>query len=162
MCSPEPSPVNWITVLQGLSGPVSWFLVIVGWLFFSRDHNRRARRTEIRKIIDETKAQVEKLEAVARGYWLKNGNDPLSTVAALNIKRTLKQLANTKNILQRHDARFDLEMSMKLFRQAITLGDFESRSRTGIPEEHQRFEDIANASIDFIGTIESRFEEIYC
>ncbi len=166
MCNPDVTIItasfDWIKLLQGLSGPVSWALVIVGWFIVSRDHNRRVRRSEIRKVMDEMNVLIMQIESIARGYWLTDGAADTAKMAALNLKRQLKHLANKKNILQRTNEGFKLENSMKLFRQALTLGDFESRTRKALQDNDPRFDEINNFGVEFIDNIEASFERIYC
>lgn len=134
-------------------------LVILGWGVFIFDNNRRTRRTEIRALVNDAINIIEDLEKVAHSYWIKQGNDP---ILAAEIKRGVPRLVRIINVLKRHDGKFDVLDKIKIFRQTMTTGEFETKSRTAVNINAPRITDISEAAFDLTDNLEIIFDECYC
>ncbi len=141
---------------------VTWFLVVAGWLFVSWNNDRRARRIEIRSLVNEAIALTQEMERCAHAYWMKKGDESNSQHLGVEIIRGLNRLARIINTLKRHNDAFGVDDKMKIFRQSITLGDFDSKTRLAVFAGDKRISDITEAAFDLTEEIEKRFEQIYC
>jgi len=135
---------------------------MVGWYIVSRDHDARARRSEIRELLKITRELLTKTEKDAFNYWTSAGKPDESRILAFDIKQNLNRLSHAANVLNRHSENFRVLDVMKQYRQAVTGGSFEGASRAALNRGDERLMDIAATAVEFDGRLELGFEAIYC
>jgi hypothetical protein len=138
------------------------FLIVVGWAILILDNSRRSRRTEIRALIGDAINITEELEKASHGYWMKDNAEPEAPFLAAEIKRGITRLVRIVNALKRHNQAFELDDKIKLFRQSMTLGDFETAKRVPVASTDSRIRDITQAAFDLTEQLEITFESLYC
>lgn len=141
---------------------VYFFLIVVGWVILILDNSRRSRRAEIRALINDAIDITEELEKASHAYWMNSNADPQEPILAAEIKRGLNRLARVVNALKRHHHIVGLGDKVKLFRQSMTLGAFESSGRAAVTSGDSRITDITQTAFDLTENLEITFESLYC
>ncbi len=143
----------------------SWiylFLIVIGWAILILDNARRSRRAEIRELINHAIDITEELAKTSHAYWMKDNTQLDVPILAAEIKRGITRLVRIVNALKRHHQSFGVDDKIKLFRQSMTLGDFETNKRVPITSGDGRITDITQAAFDLTEQLEIKFESLYC
>ena len=141
---------------------VTWGLIILGWLIVILDQNRRAKRKDVRDLIDSAIELVDELEKASQTYWTQDEDMPECCALASDVKRGRGRLVRITNALKRNNAAFEVDDKIKIFMQAMTMGDFESKTRRAVPTTHQRVAAISAAALDITEHLEQTFQTHYC
>ena len=144
-----------------LAGPVSWLLVIVGWIVVTRDQDNRFRRNEIRSVMNDLKKLLNEIENCSIDYWPIPGNAENAHELSRIIKQRIQWLAHYKRILSRDDKNLLVDEEMKKLRQAITGDDFDSPARQAVRKNSSKVLKILRRSNEFAEAIELAYEKKY-
>jgi len=139
-------------------GPVaSVILVALGWVWISRDNDRRESRKEIRTELNDLRDLIRDIEMSARSYFRTTPDDPESDRLSSLIKRSLQTLAGRLIAIKLRWKELDLDSDLTSFRRRITSGDFDSRQRRAISSTDLLILEIENAGQSLIDAIERAF-----
>lgn len=143
-----------------LGAPILQLIVIViGWFVFSKDNNRRERRKEIRALLNEIRAKISEIEALALSYYCSHPENSIPT--GMKIKQELQRLGNLGTLCLRLNPAFSISTEIMHFRQKVTGGDFESVDRKKRTEDHELFIVITQAGIALTYALEDAFARAY-
>lgn len=151
---------EWLTLLNS---PISWAIVIAGWYFVSRDHNKRECRKELRALLNEMRDLAHRVETNAVAYYSRGADDEASRLS-MQIRRDVGYLGGLVANLKRmkHAAQdTSLESPLQELRQTVTGGDFDGAARAGRPYTDRLFADIATATLAFTQALEAMFVKTY-
>lgn len=139
------------------TGPISWLLVIVGWLVINSQHNRRETRKEIRAALNDLYEMLNEIEDDAFKYHTGGGDAALSR----KIKRRVGQLHSRVNLafINTIDTRCGSEIAA--FRKAVTLQNFDTVSHTALPITDPMFENITGTRERLVIALEQAFLNRY-
>ena len=152
--------VDWPTVFEGFKSAgsvVSWGLVILGWYFVSKDHNRREHRKEIRAVLNQIESSIRHIEETAHQYYLKAGSASDIGSISLKIKRDIKRLSGDLARLHAVCASIEFKPELIVFRSTITGGDFDVKRRAASSSDSTKLGDISSAADELIDILESGF-----
>jgi len=109
---------------------VAGLIIVIGWLVVERFARRREVRSDLRDAAALFEATVDDVVELASKFYQTNGIDPLANSLAVSIKAKVQSLVPLLDILAGGGIQIDATDEMRLFRQAVTGGDFESAART--------------------------------
>jgi len=139
------------------SGPISWALVILGWLVINWQHNKRETRKEIRAAFNGLYEMLNEIEDDAFSYHTGNGDPALSK----RIKRRLGQIHSRINLAFMTTIRERCSREVFAFRRAVTLQNFDTVSHNSLPSTSPVFEEITATRERLINTLEQAFLKKY-
>jgi hypothetical protein len=156
--------MNWSdtgAVVRTVAPVVQIGLIIAGWYYISRDHNRREERKELRALIAEWKRQVQILRERGIEYYQLPGSDQRAPQLARELKYGLKALCQQIQQYTNFCPSFDAADELVALRQAFTGGEFESINRAALPLESDVLNSMANAEVKLATQFELLFMKIY-
>src|ERR1700730_9541944 len=110
------------------SGPISWLLVIVGWLVINGQHNRRETRKEIRSALNDLYEMLNEIEDEAFTYHTGAGDSALSR----RIKRRVSQIHSRVNLAFINTIETRCGKEIASFRKAVTLHNFDTAAHKSL------------------------------
>jgi hypothetical protein len=123
-----PSPDTYKNLIAPTLSPV---IVIIGWVFISRDNDRRETRKEVRSLINDFCKRVDALEATAVEYFSKLDNAQNSDdacMAEIRIKREIERLDSSLQVLNKIYSKFGCAKEFDALTDVITRhSKFESK-----------------------------------
>lgn len=139
------------------SAPISWALVIVGWIVINAQHNKRETRKEVRAALNDLYDLLNEIEDEAFTYHTGTGDALLSR----RIKRQLAQIFPRLHLalLKTIDVRCASEIGA--FRRAVTLHNFDTAGHRALVAGDQAFEEITITKERLVNRIEQAFLEKY-
>ena len=145
--------------MRDLASIFSWFLIIFGWFFVSRNIDGRERRKETRALLSEIRILVLQIEDKAHEYHASVAFN--SEKNAMMIKRDLKRLGGIISALKGLNAKFNLSNELHEFRQIITGRDFESKERKERLYNDAIFVEISEAAVKLTSAMEAMYARSY-
>lgn len=139
------------------SGPVSWGLVVVGWLVINQQNNKRETRKEIRSALSALYELLHTIEDKALKYHTGNG-DPLES---RTLKRHLAQIYPRVGLAFQSTIDCKYSREVFAFRQAVTLRNFDTASFAALDASDPFFESISNAREQLVSKLEHAFLKHY-
>lgn len=106
-----------------------WFLTIVGWLVSSVTANKRERRKEARTEVDACAKMAHELLGFSRDYYTRPASDVAVAGLGAKIRFEVQRLVIRVERLEKKHAHFDVANSVSELYDAITGGDFDSKTR---------------------------------
>ncbi|WP_157094105.1 hypothetical protein [Sphingomonas mali] len=126
------------------------FFVGMGWIVVERYARRREIRSDLRDAADLFEDTVDDIVAMACKFYLLAGADPHSVSLATSIKSKIQALSPLIDVLSGGGIRVDARDAIRLFRQAVTGGSFESITRGALPESSPMFTKMEAAGQDLV------------
>lgn len=142
---------------QIASTVVSWLLIIIGWFFVSRDHNRRERRKEIRALITDFVSNVRECEEKGLEYWSTPSESERATALSVSIKSAVQSLGAQLGRIQTACRGMSTSQEMIRFRRALTSPPFDSANRPKFDPGSGRLVEISDAACDLADAVEGGF-----
>lgn len=139
------------------SGPVSWALIIFGWLVVNAQHNSRETRKEIRAALNDLYEILNGIEDDAFAYHTGHGDPALSR----RIKRCLGQIYPRIILAFMGTIKFQCAREVANFRQAVTLDNFDTATRRSLSPTDTIFESLSTAKETLVNRIERAFLSHY-
>ena len=159
------SQINWTTMSKDLEQLVTWILIIGGWMFVRRDNNRREDRHELRSMIDSLTEDITSLEQKAIEYYV---NDASDETGKEKVERLQMEILRDQDVLEfrikhlkRTTGQFQTLDGPRLFRNAVTGGDFEESIRKKRPYTDAKLGSISLYSKALIEELEAEYVNIY-
>lgn len=122
-------------------------------MFVERFARARERRADIRTLITAFEAAVEDIVQSACTYYALAGSDARAIAIGTAIKAKLSRLHKHLEVLSTSGLKVDANDQLKVFRQTVTGGEFESFNRIAQPEGSHLYMKVANAGQDLSGTV---------
>ena len=146
--------VNWWT----LFGPTSALVAAtVGWVIVERFARMRERRADLRTLIQILDESIDRIVVLAADFYALDGQDKQSPVIADSIKAKLATLATHLNTIRQGGIELNTDMEMKIFRQSVTGGSFESAARPAIPLDSVKMATIRMTGEDLSLKVKAEF-----
>lgn len=149
---PGPSAAN-STVMYA---PITWLIVIVGWMVINDQNNKRETRKEIRARIDIVRKWIESAEIKAIEYHTSENNPPLARSIKSDIARISSTVNSIENILEN-----DLPFLIFRFRSAVTLENFDATEHRVIEIDDDLIDGIAADTFALIDALEVGYSDKY-
>lgn len=146
---------------QAFAPLLTFATVVVGWLWVSKDNNKRESRKELRANLNEIRELVLTIEGAARTYFQKPPADEEGHRLGFQIKRDLQHLAGRLTSLKICDKTLVFDNEMAGYRSCITGRDFESNAREVRHYDDLLFLEICNSGQSLIDTIERAYAQKY-
>jgi hypothetical protein len=146
------------SLIESFSGPVSWALVIFGWIIVSRDSDWREHRREVRATYAELTVLGDKVERSSHQYYQLAATDPNAQRLAMEIKRDLDRLGMQIEMLRMRCSDIECKSELTAFRQSVTGGNFEVASRKVYDSDSAKLYEISLALDDLYKTLDSKIE----
>ena len=134
---------------------VAWWGIQKWW--DNRAARGQSRRGELRKKIDDVKRQVQLIETDAHQYFSMNAVDPLAVALERKIHTGLTQVANSAHDIDCALPQANAGRGHRLFKQAITLGDFQSAQRKARTPQDALLDEISAKARAFESSLEIAF-----
>ncbi|WP_152554256.1 hypothetical protein [Burkholderia sp. A1] len=99
--------MDWLTpdTYKSVIAPsITPIIVVIGWIFVSRDNDRRETRKEVRSLLNDFSKRVDALEATAVEYFSKIDNSSSADEASraeIKIKREIERLDSSLQIINK-------------------------------------------------------------
>lgn len=145
-------------IIDGLVAIVPWILIIAGWLFVARDHDRRERRKELRAALSKLTERIHTCEREAHEYWMLPGNSEKASALGVSIKRLLQSIASERTRLQDACDMASSAAEFIAFRRACTGGEFEISTRAGVANASPKLAAISECAVDLVEKLELEFD----
>jgi hypothetical protein len=135
---------------------------IVGGIFRVYANKRALARTEARNGIDEVRGLLDKVQELARNYYILDGVDQNCPVLGLEIRNALQKIGTRVTILHQRFRSGDRSILSYAFRfkQAVSL-DLDSRLRKCCTSDDNRFLDIQAKAEALLLQLETQFDREY-
>lgn len=137
---------------------ISWLLVILGWFIINRQNNIRETRKEIRAALNQFYDVLNEIEDDAVTYHSGGAGDP---VLSRRIKRRLGQLHGRAGLALGSTIECSCSREIWLFRQAVTLENFDTAAHKMLPASDPIFEEITATKERLVQTLERAFLRTY-
>lgn len=136
--------------------PVTWLLVVVGWLIVNWQNNRREERKEIRTALNQIYTDIENLQKKATKYHKSATRNVKLETKIIVMER---KLSEHLSYLRLRDSSFG--PSYSLFIDAITLNNFESPTFVQQTSPSEILENIQDYSIELESALELEFSKLF-
>jgi hypothetical protein len=146
---------------QALGPLLALVAIVAGWIWVSRDNNRRESRKELRVHLNEIRELIGHVEDAANSYFRKAPTDDESRSLSVKIKRDLQHLGGRLATLKACEKTFNFDAHLMAFRASITDGDFDSNARAVRSHTDRIFLEICNAANSLIEATEDAFARKY-
>jgi len=127
---------DFASVLPALVGGL---IVILGWRVVEHYARKRERRTDLRESLKILEATVDDIVEVATKFYQITGKNPDAPTLATLIKSKIQSLNPLILLISDSGVTVDATEELKLFRQAVTGGNFESASRGASPAKSAKY-----------------------
>lgn len=137
---------------------------VVGWWFRQREARQAVHIKDLRSTIDSITDEVNEIEELSMGYFLKHGKDESVYLDGLKIKAKIQRVGSLVNTVHRelntgaNQRNFGFLTKLKNFRQAVTLDDFDSFEREAWSRQDLRFGKITKSAAELKDTLEAAYK----
>ena len=136
--------------------PVTWILVVVGWLIVNWQNNRREERKEIRTALSQIYIDIESLQKKAIKYHKSAKRNVKLETQIIIMER---KLSEHLSYLRLRDSSYG--PSYSLFIDAITLDNFESPTFAQQASTSEILEDIRDYASELESALELEFSNLF-
>ena len=118
---------------------VAGLIVAAGWRVVEHYASKRERRADLRESLKVLEGAITSIVAVATKFYQISGRNSQGPALATLIKAKIQSLTQLIGLIAESGVEFDATEEMKLFRQAVTGGTFESATRAVLKENDSKF-----------------------
>lgn len=157
------SKENWETLshLKDFVPFVQVLLILAGWLWVSRDNDKREKRKELRALLNKIRECCYQVEAKAIDYYLHDpGEGAGSALAAMRLKAEIGRLALDCSHVNTMSG-VSLDASVQDLRMAITGNGLDDATRKKREIQEPVFTQITQAVLVLIEDMEQAFSRTY-
>lgn len=145
------------TDMSWLAQPISWILIVAGWMVVNSQNNRRETRKEVRASLLELYKLLDDIEDAAYEYHTTDGD----AGEARKIVRAIQQIAPRIIMARRGPIKFQYTKPLATFRKAITFENFDTSKFERKQAEDPFFDAIAAAKRELITALELAYSQAY-
>lgn len=154
----KPEAFSWYGLIPVL---LTIIAAIVGYMIVERFARVRERRADLRILLASFRDAVDSVEADVVRFYRLHGASPAGRTLAASIKTKIATLAEILEVMRM--GRIDVEGSdeLRLFRQAVTGGDFDSWQREPLPEDSPNFVAFSKAAQQLQRRVDLSFYRLF-
>lgn len=130
---------------------------VAGWLVVSRQHDLRARRQEIRSLIDELRERCDRAVEAADVYWNTSTTAAERKSAAVKLKAGFPAVTRILNSISAAGLAFEGWEFVVQMRQAATGEEFERKGRRPRSADQEKVLDMSLAAEDLMGAVDQAY-----
>lgn len=130
---------------------------VIGWIVVARQADVRARRQEIRDIIDELRERCDRAVDAADIYWSRGKDAGERTSAAIRLKASFPGISRILNSAVAAGLEFEKWSLLVEMRQAATGGDFDRKAGRPRASDRDKILDTSLAAEDLIEAVDGAY-----